>query len=77
MEVGAVSDTRAEMEADSLSGPGSGEADSVSGERCELCGAFTDERIGGRTICDACYEERSSCCPEFGGSDLWRERDDL
>jgi hypothetical protein len=53
------------------------EATGATGERCELCGSYTDERIGKRTICLDCYEARSSCCSEFGGTDLWREHGDM
>jgi hypothetical protein len=53
------------------------EAAGANGDRCELCGAYTDQRVGERTICLDCYEERASCCSEFGGTDLWRGHDDM
>lgn len=37
---------------------------------CIRCGEMTSERLGGRPICRACYDIRSSCCQEFGGDDL-------
>ncbi len=38
--------------------------------KCMRCGAETDIRLGDDFICQACYEVRSSCCPEFGPDDL-------
>jgi hypothetical protein len=49
----------------------------MTGSQCELCGVFTDQQVGDRTICLDCYEERSSCCEEFGGNDLWRGHEDM
>ncbi|HMO52712.1 MAG TPA: hypothetical protein PKA21_16510 [Kiritimatiellia bacterium] len=37
---------------------------------CVRCGEATDTRLGEVWICPACYEVRSSCCPEFGPDDL-------
>lgn len=37
---------------------------------CVRCGETTDVRLGPVFICQACYEVRSSCCPEFGPDDL-------
>jgi hypothetical protein len=37
---------------------------------CQRCGELTRERLGDRPFCRACYEVRSSCCPEFGPDDL-------
>ncbi len=44
---------------------------SETGEKpCVRCGEPTRERLGGVTICRACYDIRSSCCQEFGADDL-------
>lgn len=40
---------------------------------CVRCGETTDVRLGPVFICQACYEVRSSCCPEFGPDDLAKE----
>jgi len=37
---------------------------------CIRCGELTADRLGDKPICRACYEVRSSCCPEFGPDDL-------
>ena len=42
---------------------------------CRFCGRPTDIRWGGEPICEGCYQDAGSCCPEFGGADLWRERE--
>lgn len=41
---------------------------------CRFCGRPTDIRWGGEAVCEQCYQDAGSCCPEFGGADLWRER---
>ncbi len=38
---------------------------------CELCGRPDAIRFGDRFVCPECYENAGSCCPEFGGDDLW------
>lgn len=38
---------------------------------CELCGRFGALDMGGKHVCADCYEDRASCCLEFGGDDLW------
>ena len=43
---------------------------------CEFCGRFGAFVIGDRRLCEDCYEAQGSCCPEFGGSDLWKEREE-
>lgn len=40
---------------------------------CIRCGEETDNRLGDVYICVACYQVRSSCCPEFGPDDLSKE----
>lgn len=40
---------------------------------CVRCGEKTDVRLGPVFICQACYEVRSSCCPEFGPDDLTQD----
>jgi hypothetical protein len=42
---------------------------------CRFCGRPTEIILGGLPICEGCYEERGSCCLEFGGEDLWQERE--
>lgn len=42
---------------------------------CQICGRPTTLLIGGQPICEECYQEVGSCCPEFGGDDLWQQRD--
>lgn len=37
---------------------------------CIRCGEMTDNKLADVFICQACYEIRSSCCPEFGPDDL-------
>lgn len=45
---------------------------------CEACGRFGAFRFDGRALCDECYTNSGSCCPEFGKDDLWsaHERSD-
>jgi len=43
---------------------------------CEECGAFGAVAVGDRWLCERCYSEKGSCCPEFGKDDLWANRDD-
>jgi len=31
--------------------------------------------IGERVLCPGCYDMFGSCCLEFGGDDLWAERE--
>lgn len=31
--------------------------------------------LGETPICEACYEEAGLCCLEFGGQDLWNQRE--
>ena len=38
---------------------------------CEVCGGVGAVKIGDRWLCESCYVEAGSCCPEFGASDLW------
>lgn len=45
--------------------------DAAAGNRCERCGAIPALKIGARWICESCYVEAGSCCPEFGADDLW------
>lgn len=40
---------------------------------CDMCGKFGAFQFSDRTICLDCYESAGSCCPEFGGHDLWPE----
>lgn len=42
---------------------------------CNTCGRIGAYDFGDEFICSTCYEERGSCCVEFGGYDLWKEKD--
>jgi hypothetical protein len=42
---------------------------------CRFCGRPTEIVLDDMPICEDCYEERGSCCLEFGGDDLWQERE--
>jgi hypothetical protein len=33
-------------------------------EPCAFCGAFTALQLGGRPVCEVCYQQRGSCCSE-------------
>src|SRR5215213_7300266 len=41
---------------------------------CENCGRYGAIQFGDRRLCDECYETMGSCCPEFGGFDLWEDK---
>jgi hypothetical protein len=41
------------------------------GQSCERCGSPRAVKVGARWLCENCYVEAGSCCPEFGGDDLW------
>lgn len=43
---------------------------------CDECGSFDAVAIGDRWLCERCYSEKGSCCPEFGKDDLWADRVD-
>jgi hypothetical protein len=43
----------------------------VAGQSCERCGAPRAVKVGARWLCESCYIEAGSCCPEFGADDLW------
>jgi hypothetical protein len=40
---------------------------------CEECGATGAVNVGDRWLCENCYVQAGSCCPEFGASDLWED----
>lgn len=40
--------------------------------RCSLCGKPTGLQVGDRPVCEECYVNAGSCCPEFGNFDLWQ-----
>ena len=42
---------------------------------CKYCGKPTEIAIGGEPICEECYQNAGSCCLEFGGDDLWEQRE--
>jgi hypothetical protein len=41
---------------------------------CQFCDQLTEIVLGGVPVCEACYQEASSCCAEFGGQDVWQQR---
>jgi len=41
--------------------------------RCDDCGRFGAFDLGDRRLCEECYRGCGSCCPEFGGHDLWAD----
>ena len=43
--------------------------------RCDTCGAFGAFDLGDQKLCEECYRHCGSCCPEFGGHDLWSTDD--
>lgn len=48
----------------------------MAGSACERCGLPEAEIvIGDRSLCLDCYYLAGSCCLEFGGDDLWREKE--
>ncbi|MBA4149507.1 MAG: hypothetical protein H0X66_15445 [Verrucomicrobia bacterium] len=38
---------------------------------CENCGKHGAIQFGDLQLCEECYQNMGSCCPEFGGFDLW------
>jgi hypothetical protein len=42
---------------------------------CERYGKFGAFQFEGSLLCSDCYQERGSCCPEFGADDLWATRE--
>ena len=51
-----------------------GHPSKASGLICERCGRPDGIEIGGRQLCEECYQIAGSCCLEFGGDDLWQEK---
>jgi hypothetical protein len=43
---------------------------------CRICGRPTEIVLGGVPVCEECYQNAGSCCLEFGGEDLWAEREE-
>jgi hypothetical protein len=43
--------------------------------RCDTCGVFGAFDLGDRHLCEDCYRQCGSCCPEFGAHDLWKDDD--
>lgn len=37
---------------------------------CGVCGRFGAYAFEGRNLCESCYVESGSCCPEFGKDDM-------
>ena len=48
-----------------------GAASDAADQSCERCGAPRTVKVGARWLCESCYVEAGSCCPEFGADDLW------
>jgi hypothetical protein len=44
---------------------------------CRFCGRPTEIVLGGVPVCEECYQNAGSRCLEFGGEDLWAEREEL
>ena len=42
---------------------------------CRFCRRPTEILLGGVPVCEECYQNAGSCCLEFGGDDLWAERE--
>lgn len=40
-------------------------------ESCDRCGRPGVAKIENEWLCEECYQRMGSCCPEFGGDDLW------
>jgi hypothetical protein len=40
---------------------------------CDVCGKFGSFDFGDTNLCSDCYQQRGSCCVEFGGYDLWND----
>ena len=43
---------------------------------CARCGRTAEHYLGGMWVCEECRQIRGSCCLEFGGDDLWQEREE-
>jgi len=43
---------------------------------CRRCGSDDAVRFGDQWLCRACFQRYGSCCLEFGGDDLWKEREE-
>ncbi len=43
---------------------------------CRRCGAEKAVRFGDQWLCRDCFQQYGSCCLEFGGDDLWEEREE-
>jgi hypothetical protein len=41
---------------------------------CDRCGCFGAYAFDTAQLCADCYETRGSCCPEFGGDDMWEQK---
>jgi hypothetical protein len=46
-------------------------SETTPGNYCERCGTANAVKVGARWLCENCYVEAGSCCPEFGADDLW------
>ncbi len=43
---------------------------------CDRCGRLGAYDFSSRHLCLDCYENCTSCCPEFGQDDLWEFPED-
>jgi ribosomal protein S14 len=43
---------------------------------CRRCGKGDAVRFGDQWLCRECFQQYGSCCLEFGGDDLWKEREE-
>lgn len=42
---------------------------------CDNCGRYGAFDLGDEHLCSDCYQERGSCCLEFGDDDLWKDKE--
>lgn len=50
------------------------ETERLNDKICDRCGRPAAIRIEKEWLCEECYQTHGSCCPEFGGDDLWEEK---
>ncbi len=43
---------------------------------CQRCGRKESYVFAGKRLCRDCFQLYGSCCLEFGGDDLWKEREE-
>lgn len=47
----------------------------LSGKTCDRCGRPAAIKVGDEFFCEECYQLPGSCCPEFGGEDIWEVKE--